>query len=103
MNCLFCCVRLYNRLFYKPLPKQKISTSNLPWLWIGVKFDDGRVESITDIVNSSVDYGDVITPTYLQSLTQIQNVKRWLYLDPTTLFEEEFPAEGLVIQDDSDE
>lgn len=103
MNCLFCCVRLYNRLFYKKLPKQKISTSDLPWLWIGVELTNDKIETITELVNSNVDYGDIITTMFLQELTQLQNVKRWLYLDSTTLNEEEFPTEGLVIKDDSDE
>lgn len=103
MNCLFCCIRLYNRLFYKKLPKQSISTSDLPWLWIGAELTNDKIETITELVNNNVDYGDIITTEFLQELSHLQNVKRWLYLDPTTLNEEEFPAEGLVIKDDSDE
>jgi hypothetical protein len=85
------------------LPKQKISPSNLPWLWIGAKLNDGRVETITETVNANVSYDDVITVEYLQTLTGLENVSKWMYLDPRTLFEEEFPAEGLVIKDDSNE
>lgn len=103
MNCLFCFVRIYNRLFYKKLPKQKVSTTNFPWLWVGVELNDGNIETITDVVNSAVDYGDIITSPFLQEITQIPNAKRWIYLHPITLNEEEFPAEGLVIKDDSDE
>ena len=103
MNCMFCCIRIYNRLFYKPLPKQNISTSNLPWLWIGAKLNDGTIETVTELVNATVEYNDIISSQYLQALTGLENVNKWLYLNPTTLFEEEFPAEGLVIKDDSNE
>ena len=101
MNCLFCIIRLYNRIFYKRIPKQKISISNLPWLWIGAELNNGKIETITELVNSIIEYDDTITPLFLKELTQFKNVKRWLYLDSTTLNEEEFPAEGLVIKDDS--
>lgn len=103
INIAFCCIRIYNRLFYKTLPKQKISTSSLPWLWIGVEFENDKIETITEIVNTAIEPGDVITPYFLKSLTGYQNVKRWLYLDAITLNEEEFPATGLVIEDDSGE
>lgn len=103
MNCMFCCIRFYNRLFYKKLPTQTISASELPWLWVGAELINDKIETITELVNSNLDYGDTITPLFLQELTQLKNVKRWLYLDSTTLNEEEFPTEGLVIKDDSDE
>lgn len=103
INLAFCCIRIYNRLFYKKLPKQKISTSNLPWLWIGVELENGNIETITDIVNTAIEPGQLITPYYLKNLTGYRNAKRWLYLDATTLNEEEFPATGLVIADDSGE
>lgn len=101
MSCFFCLIRLYNRFFYKKLPKQTISPSNLPWLWIGAKLNDGKIETITEIVNNSIEYGDVISPSFLQKLTEFDNVDQWVYLNSTTLNEEEFPAEGLVIKDDS--
>lgn len=102
INCFFRLIRLYNRFNYTQIPKQKISSSRLPWLWVGVELSNGKIETITDTINSSVDIGDVITPTFLEKITNIQDAKRWIYLDSTTLNEEEFPAEGLVIKDDSD-
>ena len=103
INLAFCCIRIYNKFFSKKLPKQKISTSNLPWLWVGVEFHNGKIETITESVNTAIESGDLITPYFLRSLTGYQDVKRWLYLDSITLNEEEFPATGLVIEDDSGE
>ena len=101
INCLFRLLRIYNKFYYTEIPKQKISSSRLPWLWIGVELPNGKIETITDLVNSSVDIGDVITPSFLENLTNIQGAKKWVYLHPTTLNEEEIPTEGLVIKDDS--
>ncbi len=98
---MFCIVRCYNRFFYKKLPKQKVSTTNLPWLWIGVELKDDKIETITELVNTNVEYGDAITIEHLEALTNIKDAKRWLYLDSKTLNEQEIPAEGLVIEDDS--
>lgn len=101
INCFFRLVRIYNKFYYTEIPKQKISTSRLPWLWIGVELPNGKIETITELVNTSIDVGDVITPKFLEELTNIQGAKRWVYLDARTLNEQEFPAEGLVIKDDS--
>jgi hypothetical protein len=103
INCFFCCLRIYNRIFYKKLLKQKVPTSSLPWLWIGAETTNGKIETVTEVVNSIIDFEDIITPLFLQEITNLKNVKRWLYLNPTTLNEEEIPAEGLVIKDDSSE
>lgn len=103
MQCLFCCVRLYNRLFYKPLTKRPKKVSQLPWMWIGVETSNGSIVSLTEIVDSSVEHGDVVTPYFLEMLSGIQTAKRWIYLDPKTLKEEEIPTDGLIIQDDSNE
>ncbi len=103
MQCFYCCIRLYNRLFYTKLPTKKVSSSHLPWLWIGVETEQGKIITLTEIVDSSIEYGDVVSPYFLESLTGIQNAKRWSYLNSKTFREEEIPTEGLVIEDDSDE
>ena len=105
MQWLFCCIRLYNKLFFKELPKtiKKVDSSHIPWLWIGAELTDGNITSLTDLVNGSVEYDDVITPSYLEDISNVENAKRWVYVDSKTLKEEEIPAHGLVIEDDSDE
>lgn len=77
-----------------------VSPSHLPWLWIGAELNDGKVISITEDVNDEVRYGDRVNEDYLVDLTRLFNVKRWLYLHPETLKEEEIPLEGLVIEND---
>jgi len=77
-----------------------VSPSHLPWLWIGAELDDGKIVSITEDVNNEVRYGDHVNEDYLTDLTRLFNVRRWLYLNPQTLKEEEIPLEGLVIEND---
>lgn len=104
MQCMFCCVRLYSRIFYSKLPsKKKVSSSHLPWMWVGVELTDGTIKTLTEIVDTSIEYGDCVTPQFLKTLSGIQDANRWIYLDSKTLKEEEIPADGLIIEDDSDE
>ena len=104
MQCMFCCVRLYNRLFYSKLPtKKKVSSSHLPWLWIGVETTNGNILTLTEIVDSAIECGDTVSPQFLEVLSGVRNAKRWIYLDSKTLKEDEIPADGLIIGDDSDE
>ena len=81
--------------------KQPISSSDLPWLWIGAELRNNMIISLTDDINKIVDYGDIITPYYLESYTELGNVRRWLYLDSKTLIEKEIPTDGLVIKNDT--
>jgi hypothetical protein len=104
MQCMFCCVRLYNRLFYTALPSKKmVSSSHLPWMWVGVETANGAIISLTEIVDTSIEYGDCVDAEFLEELSGIRNAKRWIYLDSKTLKEEEIPTVGLIIEDDSDE
>jgi hypothetical protein len=104
MQCMFCLVRLYNRIFYEKLPsKKKISASHLPWMWIGVETESGKIITLTEMLESSIEYGDCITPKFLKAFTGIQDAKRWIYLDSKTFKEEEIPTVGLIIEDDSHE
>lgn len=108
MNCfyrtyraLFWCKRKYAEMFNQPEEiHQFVSPSHLPWLWIGAEMEDGKVISITEDVNEEVRYGDCVNEDYLVDLTRLFHVRRWLYLNPQTLKEEEIPLEGLVIEND---
>lgn len=103
MQCFYCCIRLYNRLFYSKPSIKKVSSSHLPWLWIGVETEQGKIITLTELVDAAIEYGDCISPYFLESLTGIRNAKRWTYLDSKTLKEEEIPADGLIIENDSNE
>lgn len=73
----------------------------MPWMWIGAEMPYGKIITVTDTVNKYVEYDDVINTNYLESVTKIDSAVRWLYLDSKTLNEQEFPPEGLVIENDS--
>jgi hypothetical protein len=59
--------------------------------------------TLTEMLESSIEYGDCITPNFLKAFTGIKNAKRWIYLDSKTFKEEEIPTVGLIIEDDSHE
>lgn len=105
MQCLFCCARLYNFIFYAKMPNRKksVSSAHLPWMWIGAELPDGSIRSLTEIVDISIEYGDCVTPKFLETISGITNAKRWFYLNSKTFKEEEIPADGLIIEDDPNE
>ena len=78
-----------------------VHPSKTPWLWIGAEMQDGKVITVTDTVNKYIEYDDIVNINYLEAVTKIDTATRWLYLDSKTLNEQEFPPEGLVIQNDS--
>ena len=77
-----------------------ISSSSLPWLWVGAELETGEIVTVTEYLNNEVRYGDRVNEDYLVDVTRIFNAKRWLYLDHQTLKEEEIPLSGLVIGND---
>ncbi len=95
-----------SKLFDSPSIETRVNynlvhPSKTPWLWIGAVMPDGKITTVTDVVNKFIEYDDVVDVTYLKAVTRIDNASRWLYLDSKTLNEQEFPPEGLVIQNDS--
>jgi len=110
MNCCYIFVRgvfilkrKIEQYFYSPEKERlEISASILPWLWIGAEMKSGVIITLTEDINKIVNYGDIITPFFLESYTELKNVKRWLYLDSLTLLEQEIPPSGLVIKDDTE-
>ncbi len=105
IQCFYRLIRLYNKVFYNSSATslRKVSTEHIPWLWIGAELTSGKIITLTEVVNSSIEYGDTIDQFFLEQTSGYSDVNKWLYLDPKTLKEEEIPAEGLVIEDDSDE
>lgn len=98
-----------SRFFVNPtertLPKYNtVHPSKTPWMWVGAEMKDGKIVTVTDMVNKYIEYDDVVDIGYLEVATGMkEGVSRWLYLDSKTLNEQEFPPEGLVIKDDSNE
>jgi len=110
MNCcyffvrgIFILKRKIEQYFYVPEKERlEISASELPWLWIGAEMKSGVIITLTEDINKVVNYGDTVTPFFLESYTELKNVKRWLYLDSLTLLEQEIPPSGLLIKDDTE-
>ena len=100
---IFCCSRLFGSRNTEPDKKyNSVNPSNTPWLWIGAEMTNGKIVTVTDIINKYIEYDDVVNTTYLETATDIkEGVSRWLYLDSKTLNEQEFPPEGLIIENDS--
>jgi hypothetical protein len=80
-----------------PKHKHKIPSTELPWFWIGAEFAD-RTETVTDIVNNVVQYGNVVDSVFLEEVTGCKHVVSWKYVDVKTLKEREIPSKGIVIE-----
>ena len=97
-----CCFRVKNILFRPDDPKPDIvPVSQLPWMWLGAMYADCNVVDYTSVVNESVQYGVQIDPQWLEQTTNARDVT-WLYLDPISLDQKEFPSEGFVIHNKDD-
>jgi hypothetical protein len=84
-----------------PVYEPRVSISKLPWLWIGTETIDGIKYSVTDEINSAIDYGDIVDSQFMRNVTGLADVIGWKYLDPTELVEKDFPSEGFLIEDDT--
>jgi len=83
-----------------PMRIQKdIMVKKVPWLWIGAEVTPGNFLSVTDIVNEYVENGNTVDVEFLESVTNMQNIISWKYLDAETLKEQEFPLIGIVIKE----
>jgi hypothetical protein len=69
-----------------------------PWLWIGGVTVSGETRSCTDELAPYLVAGNVIRMELLRTICP--DVLYWRILDPTTLEEVEFPAQGIVIKHD---
>ncbi len=70
-----------------------------PWLWIGIELYDGTIIDRTEEVQTLIDNKFPITYESIDDNTNLMDVKRYFYLDTKTLKEEEFPPEGILIDD----
>lgn len=99
----FWCSRLFKSSIEKRVQYHAVHPSKTPWLWVGAEMADGRIITVTDTLNKYIEYGDRVDSRYLEIANHLDGeIIRWLYLDSKTLIEQEFPPEGLVINDVSD-
>jgi hypothetical protein len=93
--------RFVTGLFSSPIEEQPVMRNHItpPWLWIGMELNDGTIVDKTEEIQHLLDNGFRINLESIDENINISNVKRYFYLDAKTLNEEEFPPEGLVIND----
>ena len=108
-----CCLRLtikvykigfwvYRWIFpyeYNPVPIHHVSASSLPWLFVGIELNNGKIIDKTDEAQQLVDNNVPVNPTTISKDVNIDEVKRYFYLNTMTLKEEEIPANGITIND----
>lgn len=97
---IFHCCRRIDKILFSPEKGESptVPVTSLPWVWIGVKKEDGVVVDYTNEVNDSVDFGLTVTPEWLNEVLNTENVT-WQYLDAKTLEMTDFPSSGFVIDD----
>ena len=95
-----CCRRVDKFLFSDNTTPRKELTVDIPlpqypWLTISAVRDDEEVD-VTELVNSRVEPGQILTPNWLTELTNETNVSRWEYVDSLTFEVVEITSDGVV-------
>jgi len=67
-----------------------------PWLFVGYVGEDGKLVDCTDTLDHVVVSGNRVTPPILRLLVDCP-VEKWVYLNPKTFDQVEFPTEGILI------
>lgn len=78
--------------------KVHVHSDSLPWFWIGMKYSDDSSVTVTDVINTEIQYGDCVTPEYLSRITGFRD-GTWRYMSAKTLEELDFPSVGFIIED----
>jgi hypothetical protein len=101
---LFICRRRTMDFFFAPEevePRCHVQVSALPWMSIEAVTVDNMRFTVTDDVNSAIEYGDVVDREFLEGATGITDCVAWYYLDSAELVLKEFPSAGILIEDGS--
>lgn len=75
-------------------------TTAAPWFFIGYVDSDGKTVDRTENLASFVVDGNRITVPLLRHLLPESGESTWVYLNPKTFDQVEFPSEGILIGDD---
>ena len=68
----------------------------VPWLFIGYISESGKVVDYTETLNHLVFSGNRVTTPILRSVAD-SPAEKWVYINPKTFDQVEFPAEGILI------
>lgn len=98
-NVFHCNRRIQKFLFQEDAPRKTldilIPAHPYPWLSISGVRGDTDID-VTDLVNSTVTKGQLVTPSWLESLSEETDIERWEYVDSTTFEVCEITSDGLV-------
>jgi hypothetical protein len=67
-----------------------------PWFFVGYIGEDGKAVDCTDTLSHLVVSGNRVTTPILR-LTVDSPAEKWVYINPKTFDQVEFPAEGILI------
>lgn len=71
-----------------------------PWFFIGYVDSEGKTVDCTELLAGIVVGGNRITLPLLRYLQPLSGESTWLYVNPKTFDQVEFPSEGILIGDD---
>jgi hypothetical protein len=71
-----------------------------PWFFIGYVDEEGKTVDCTEFLDNLVVGGNRITLPLLRYLRPLSGESKWVYVNPKTFDQVEFPSEGILIGDD---
>lgn len=98
---LFWCKRgINNTFFQEDQPRKKLEIEipipKYPWVYIAAVTEDNNELDVTEIVESTIKPGDVLTPDRLSEIIGIKNAIRWEYMSVSTFEVETISSDGIV-------
>jgi hypothetical protein len=82
---------------YEQPKQQKDILPRKQWLWVGAVVN-GETIDVTERVNLTNE--KYITPGLLAIKSGLRDVEKWLYLDPKTFEQRQFPSDVFIIEND---
>ena len=98
---LFHCCRRLERVFFRDEsePRRELTVEiplpDYPWLSLSAVRGDEEVD-VTDLVNSKLAPGQIVTPGWLSDVASETNVDKWEYVDSLTFEVKEITSDGVV-------
>lgn len=95
-----CCRRADKFFFHDESEPRKTLTVEIPlpthpWLSLSAVRNDEEVD-VTDLVNSKIAPGQIVTPGWLSDITSETDVERWEFVDSLTFEVREITSDGLL-------
>jgi hypothetical protein len=74
-------------------------TPKAPWFFVGYIDSDGKTIDCTEIMDQLVVNGNHVTTQILRYVSGVDSQSTWVYVNPRTFDQIEFPSEGILIGD----